>query len=296
MAKILLIGDICAERQYIVDTIPAPDELGIVAHTNHLTSSKIINAGRVLAKGTQVSMFGVIGQDEEGKQALKDLQKYNIDTSLIYAVSKPTDEVLVITNKEGRTAIILYPSTFNDFDGSKLTNLSDYDYIYTATSLPLPQLYTLLEKAANDNVKVFLDVPNQHDALDLTRLQTVEFLVPNRHEAELMLQTTIESVEDGLKAVEKLKTYIQGTAVITLDQDGCVVFGKGWTKPQHFPIQQVAIVDVTGAGDIFRGALLREYIQTHEITASVQKALLLSSESVKIQGVDNSIIAVNNLS
>ena len=49
MAKILLAGEICAEKQYLMDSIPLAKEVSFVNSVNTLTSSKIINAGRVLA-------------------------------------------------------------------------------------------------------------------------------------------------------------------------------------------------------------------------------------------------------
>lgn len=294
MAKILLIGDICAERQYFLNEVPAINEVGIVNNANFLTSSKIINAGRILAAKNDVSIFGVVGKDENGRRALEDLSSYAINGDLVYKVDKPTDEVLVFTDKNGQVSIVLYPSTKDAFDTTQL-DITGHDFIYTATSIPLEQLYMLIQRAKEKGVDVFLDIPNQQSELKLVMLQSVAFVVPNRREAELLLNTTIDGVSDGLKAAQELKKYIEGNVVITLDKDGCIVFAKDWDKPQHFPSIPTEVIDTTGAGDIFRGVLLREYIKTNDITKSIQKALDLSAKSVTIKGVDNSINFVNNL-
>jgi ribokinase len=290
MSKILLAGEIMAEKQYLLDKVPAVKEVGMVNEVNYLTSSKIINAGRILAVGNEVSMFGCVGEDTDGDNAIKDFEKYGIDSSLVYTTSEaPTAQVLVLTNSDGQSGFIVYFSANNYFEPAKLENLAGYDYIYMATSMKLPKLYELIERANKDGVKVFLDVPNQQKELDKTKLKTVEFVVPNRQEAEKLLDVKIETVEDALKAVTKLKSYTDGNAIITLDKDGAVAFAREWTEPKHFTTSKVEVVDETGSGDILRGALLREYLNTHNIETSLVKALQLATEAVKYKGVNNSI-------
>lgn len=287
MSKILLAGEICAEKQYLMDNVPQLKEVSFVNSVNTLTSSKIINAGRILASSNSVSMFGIVGDDNNGKQAISDLEKYGIDTKLVYTTSEsPTAEVLVLTNKDGQSAIVLNLNAINFFDESKLQNLSDYEYLYMATSMKLDQIYKMIERANKDNVKVFLDFPNQQKEFDKEKLKTVDFIVPNRQEAELLLDVKITTVEEALEAVTKLKSFTNGIAIITLDTDGCVVFDK---ESKHYPTDTVIAVDATGSGDIFRGVFLSEYIKTNDTEQSIKKALQLATESVRYQGVDKSI-------
>ncbi len=287
MTKILLAGEICAEKQYLMESIPQAKEVSFVNSVNTLTSSKIINAGRILASSNSVSMFGVVGDDNNGKQAVSDLQNYGIDTKLVYSTSEsPTAEVLVLTNKDGQSAIVLNLNAINFFDEIKLQNLSDYEYLYMATSMKLDQIYKMTERANKDNVKVFLDFPNQQKEFDKEKLKTVDFVVPNRQEAELLLDTKITTIDEALEAVTKLKSFTHGIAIITLDTDGCVVFDK---EPKHYPTETITTVDATGSGDIFRGVFLSEYIKTNDVNQSIKKALQLATESVKYQGVNNSI-------
>ncbi len=290
MSKILLVGEIMAEKQYLLDKVPAVKEVGMVNEVNYLTSSKIINAGRILATGNEVSMFGCISEDSDGKNAIKNFKKYSIDSSLVYTTSKaPTGQVLVLTNSEGQSGFIVYLSANNYFEPSKLKSLAGYDYIYMATSMKLPKLYELIERANKERVKVFLDVPNQQKELDKTKLKTVDFVVPNRQEAEKLLDVKIETVEEALEAVTKLKSYTDGNAIITLDKDGCVVFGKDWKNPKHLETIQTETVDETGSGDIFRGALLRSYLTTQNLEQSIQDALQAATSSIKFRGVNYSI-------
>ena len=296
MAKILLAGEICSEKQYFVDSIPVAKEVSFVNSVNTLTSSKIINAGRVLAQENSVSIFGIVGDDNDGKQALSDLEKYGIDTRFVYTTNEAsTAQVLVLTNKNGQSAIVLNLSAINYFDESGLEKLSDYEYVYMATSIKLDQIYKMIERASKDGVNVFLDFPNQQKEFDKEKLRTVDFVAPNRQEAELLLDLKITNVDEALEAVKKLKSFTDGTVIITLDTDGCVVFAKGWIEPKHFPTEAVTAIDETGSGDIFRGVFLNEYIKTNDIELSIKKALKLATESVRYQGVDKSIEQIKSL-
>lgn len=290
MTKILLAGEICAEKQYLMDLIPLAKEVSFVNSVKTLTSSKIINAGRVLAQENSVSMFGVVGDDIDGKKSISDLEKYGIDPKLVYTTSEAsTAQVLVLTNKDGQSAIILHLNAINYFDETKLLNLSDYEYLYMATSMKLDQLYKMIDRANLENLKVFLDFPNQQKELDKNKLKTVDFVAPNRQEAELLLDLKIANIDEALEAVKKLKSFTDGTVIITLDTDGCVVFAKDWTEPKHFSTEVVTAVDETGSGDIFRGVFLSGFIKTNNIELSIKKALKHATESVKYQGVNKSI-------
>ncbi len=288
--KVLLAGEILAEKQYLMDKVPGVKDVGMVDEVNYLTSSKIINAGRILAVGNKVSMFGVVGEDSDGKRAIKDFEKYRIDSSLVYATPKaPTGQVLVLTNKEGQSGFVVYLSANNYFELSRLESFFGYDYVYVATSMRLPELYKLIDRANTEGIKMFLDIPSQQKELDKTKLKTVEFVVPNRQEAEKLLGVRIETIEGALNAVRKLKSYTDGNAIITLDKDGCVVFGKDWGESKHFPTKNTQVVDETGSGDIFRGAVLARYLKTRDLEKAIKRALEIATVSIGIKGVDNSI-------
>lgn len=296
MTKILLAGEICAEKQYLMDEVPKTKEVSFANKINKLTSSKIINAGRILAIHNDVSIFGVIGDDIDGQQAIADLQKYNINPKLVYKTTKSsTGEVIVLTNKIGESAIILNLSAINYFDESKLNNLNEFEYVYMATSMQLSQIYKMIEKSKKNGIKIFLDFPNQQKEFNKEILKHVDFVVPNRQEAELLLNVQIDCINDGLVAVSKLKQYTDGCAIITLDIDGCVVFTNNWDKPKHFQTTKTSVIDATGSGDIFRGVFLDNYIKTNDIEISVNKALEMATISVNYSGVDESIEQIKKL-
>ena len=288
MAKILLGGGIVVERQYFVDTIAEADDFRLCSDFNLALTSKVINAGRMLSTHNQVYMLGTIGQDHDGEYALSELKKFKFNTGLIRKTDQlETGKVAVITNAQGVSANTVY------LGANELTacpaDLEKYDCFYLATSLPLDTLYQILETKPKGK-PTLLDVPNKQEELDSTCFKYVDFLTPNRKEAELLTDMKINTVDQAFEAAKILQKFTKGTVVISLDIEGCVVVNSELKKfvptPEHEPI------DTTGAGDIFRGIFFNSFLKTGEILPSAKKAVKLANESTLIKGVYHSIEAV----
>lgn len=295
MAKILTIGSISSEKQYVVDNIAGPNEVAYVRTARSLTSSKVINAGRVLLKRHSVSILSCVGNDSDGQVALTDLKKYGFKTDLVQQSKKHrTGEVLTIIDQMGQPSFTLYFGATEDIQiPNNLPNvLKPFDFIYLETSLIPETLYTFIDMARSVNVSVLMDPPNRQQEIDKTKLQSIEFLIPNKQEAGLFLGRKIETVQEGLEAAEQMKQFCDGSVIITLDKDGCVVFEKNGKKPYHLPTEPVNVKDSTAAGDIFRAVLLDNYLRSRNIKHSVQVGLEFATESVAFEGVDQSIKAV----
>jgi sugar/nucleoside kinase (ribokinase family) len=155
--------------------------------------------------------------------------------------------------------------------------------------MDLVRLNKLIKMATKSKVGVFLDFPNQQEKFDKSNLKNVDFSVPNRHEAELLLGTKIMTITDALKAASKLKGFTNGNVVITLDRDGCVIVDKKNSVPKHISTKNVKVVDTTGSGDIFRGILLVEYLKTGSLEKAAQKAVSFATKTCLVSGVDASI-------
>ncbi|MDP9481478.1 MAG: PfkB family carbohydrate kinase, partial [Actinomycetota bacterium] len=78
-------------------------------------------------------------------------------------------------------------------------------------------------------------------------------LVVNEHEAAFLLGEKVEGVEGALAAAPRLLDLGPKSAVITVGAAGAV-FSDGATTA-HVPAPEAEVVDTTGAGDAFVGAL-----------------------------------------
>ena len=288
MKKILISGGIVLEHQFFVDRVPQINEVALSDQKfNFGLTSKVINAGRILAQNNHVSILGVVGKDADGKFALKELKKFGIKTNLVSSTNRDyTGQVIMQTDQAGTSATTVYLGANKLNLYSPKNNFKQFDAYYLATSMPLKTLYLALKNKA-DSVITFLDIPNKHQLLDWNKLNKLDFLTANRFEAELMLQTKIVTIDQAFAAAAELKNKIEGTVIISLDKDGCVIYNENIKT--HIAAPHLTSLDSTGAGDILRGVFLNEYLKNRAIVASAKKAIGIAAQSVKIKGVYNSI-------
>ena len=107
-------------------------------------------------------------------------------------------------------------------------------------------------------------------------LYHVDILTPNQSEAQLLTGMPVRTIDDARRAAERF--LLRGTriVVIKMGSQGAVIVharGRTWNRPPawrrrravkvrgrdtvaiHVPGFRVAVVDTTGAGDAFAGAL-----------------------------------------
>lgn len=161
--------------------------------------------------------------------------------------------------------------------------------VYAATHLPLDCLYKLADVTKNKNVPLFLDFPNQQKTVDLKRISDVDFISPNRQEAELIFDEQIKTVDDAFRILFLFRKFCKGTIILTLDIDGCAVFEKNAKDPIYFKTTPVQSADATGAGDIFKAVFVSEYLKTKSLESSIQHAQAVATRSVELNGVNNTL-------
>lgn len=283
--SILIAGGIVVSRQIFVEHIPMAQEVSLSHRFEIGIESKVINAGRILANEHQVSILGMVGTDRDGKYALEELARFDINTDLVKTTDKEhTGQASVIMDQDGNPAITVHlgANNFNKYPSS----LPRFEAFFLATSLPLTTLYQILKNKPQNSLAI-LDVPNRHQDLDWSKLQNLDFFVPNRYEAQKLLNIKIENINQALRAATELQKKMKGSVIITLDSEGCVIKSPKMLK--HMKTQVVHTKDSTGAGDIFRGVFFNEHLKSNNISRSLKKALRIATLSTEIQGVSKSI-------
>jgi ribokinase len=98
-------------------------------------------------------------------------------------------------------------------------------------------------------------------------LSLVDVLTPNETEAQIVAIGDVGRVTDaGVLGAQLLETGV-GIVVITLGANGALVVTDD--GQEHVPGQRVEVVDTTGAGDAFNGALAVALAEGKELTTAV---------------------------
>lgn len=295
MNNILVVGDIYAENQFFVETIPVENEFSVANEVTSVTGSKTINSARILSRlKNKVDFFAKTGTDDSYLKVLADFKRYGISIDLIeQANDYKTGHIAVTTDSVGRSSISIYFGANSSVNAADIENLEKdlkkYQMVYAATHLPLDCLYKLADITKKHNVPLFLDFPNQQKTVELAKLADVDFISPNRQEAELIFNEEIRSIDDAFRILSLFRKFCKGTIILTLDIEGCAVFEKGARDPLYIQTEPLQAVDATGAGDIFKAVFVSEFLNTKNLVVSIQHAQEIATRSVALKGVDNTI-------
>jgi ribokinase len=112
-------------------------------------------------------------------------------------------------------------------------------------------------------------------------------LVVNEHEAAFLLGESVEGVGAALAAASELLALGPKSAVVTVGADGAV-FAEG-DDAGHVPAPEAEVVDTTGAGDAFVGALALRLARGASLKEAVSYAVRAGSAAVTRGGAQGAL-------
>ncbi|MGN7312542.1 ribokinase [Alkalicoccobacillus gibsonii] len=252
--KVVVIGSINMDMVTRATRFPKKGETISGVSFDQLPGGKGANQAVACARlGAAVSMVGAVGNDPTGKVLLKQLQDEKINTDWIQVIENETTGMAQITVAEEDNQIIIVPGanfaiTKSQIDEAKAV-IQAADLIILQLEIPLEIVEYTAEVAAGFGVKVILN-PAPAQPLSDALLSNVHYLTPN--ETELMYLTKQTSVKEGMDSL--LKEGVQGV-IVTLGSKGVQYIEKEDAISRAVKGRLVEVVDTTGAGDTFNGAL-----------------------------------------
>ena len=106
-------------------------------------------------------------------------------------------------------------------------------------------------------------------------------LVVNESEAHDLAGATVDSVDDATAAATALLDRCR-SIIITLGGEGAVFASP--TGSGHVPAPRVTVVDTTGAGDAFVGAVCAELADGAALKAAVERGVAAGAAAVQWLG------------
>jgi len=251
--KIAVIGSINMDLITTVDRIPNFGETILGKSFAVKPGGKGANQAIASAKlGAEVYMFGCIGDDLYGKEAIKNLKENHVNTSHIKVLAKNQTGVATITVKDGENFIAVIPNAnycmMPEIIQEHQDILASFDVILASLEIPL----VTVEKAINiayENKVPFILNPAPAKKISLDILEKVTILTPNEH--EIFGVVDYENTQEDF--IEMLKK-IPNDVVMTKGEEGAYIKTEE-NKIEHIESYEVDVVDSTGAGDAFNAGL-----------------------------------------
>lgn len=273
MTNITVIGSINMDLVTSTKAVPKMGEtvLGQSFHTipGGKGANQAVAASRL---GANVTMIGCVGEDLFGTQLKDHLTKQGIFTDFVEPVTCSKTGVASITIADQDNSIIVVPGANHDVSPQFVTKyeeaIAKSDLLLLQLEIPIEAVEKAVELAKKHEVPVILN-PAPIQELPKRLIQQVDYLTPNEHEQELLLHSC-EWSEEELAAIKK-------KCIVTKGSKGVVLFDNG---KKEIPSFKVEVVDTTGAGDSFNGALAVALSEGQSLYEACQFACAVGALSV----------------
>lgn len=208
--------------------------------------------------GADVTMVVSLGTDYFGEMALANLAAEGIDTRFVRRVSETHTGAALITvdDVKGENMIVVAPGSNSLLLPEDLAPaeaaIASSDYLLLQLEIPLETVTAALELAAKHSVPAILN-PAPARSLPDGLLSMVGLATPNETEAQLLTGVAVTDIPSARAAGERLLEHGVQAALVTLGANGALAVTRDGST--HLPGFRVNVVDSTGAGDAFNGAL-----------------------------------------
>ncbi len=287
----IFVADIC----FFADSIPVAGQtiLGekYIIGPGGKGSNQAIAAARA---GGEVSFISKIGSDNYADLAIslyKD-SGINYDGLEIDENESTGSAGILINRKTGENAINVVPGAAGTIGKNLIDkNLSIIkDSKIFLTQLETPKdvtLYALKEAKSQNCITILNPAPSSEIPDDF--FQYIDFFTPNETEASFYFNKLVKNEDDCKVAGKYFLEKGVKNILITLGEKGC--YFKNIDEEFLMPASHLnkPVVDTTGAGDAFNGALSVALSQNKTYKQSIEFANLVAGISVTREGAANSM-------
>lgn len=263
--SILVIGDIILDH-YLSGTTSrispeAPVPIVDCDNEKWVLGGAANVANNLAAIGAEVSLAGIVGDDQNGILVKNIMSSKNInDLTAISKNRKTTTKSRIISSNHQLLRIdkedrhLISDKEEREILDRILSNINKYNCIiisdYNKGSLTSTLIKKIIESSKQNNIKVLVDPKTP----PFSKYSGAYLIKPNRKEA--LLETGIEIVDERTLSMAAKKIHdatLCEVVVITLSEGGVGLYEKKTSK--IIPTKAKEIFDVTGAGDTFIAVL-----------------------------------------
>lgn len=250
---ITVFGSINVDLVTRVERIPGPGE------TVHGSDYVLVPGGKganqaIAARraGAGVAMIGAVGDDTMAETALRELKADGVDLSRV-AVSPGTTGVALITvDRAGENVIVLSPGANARAKFTVPGHTEPGGALLLQMEVPFAETVAAARWAGATGITPILSIA-PFAPLPAGDLAPFTMIIVNEHEAAALASAYGLDTGTPSSTVAALGECLGKTVIATLGPDGAVA--ATGTETLAVPALKVDVVDTTGAGDTFAGAL-----------------------------------------
>jgi len=280
--KVVVIGGTYVDMAIRCGQIPSPGQKVIGSALSYtITGPGPNQAVEAALCGCDVHLISKVGGDPFAQMSKNSLAEYKVNTDFVYtAEAKNTGLVVTFVNAEGENASCYYPGANSALQALDITEaeqmISEADVCLIHGQLPQEAIVSALRCAELYGVKVILNPARPLEQQDQTNSDLpieyfkADILIPNLYEAADITEQSAANIRTAKLMGSDLVARGVDYAVITMGRRGCMVVDRN--SADHIPAFEIELVDHTGRGDAFAGALAAYCAVENDVRAAVKFA------------------------
>ncbi|KGA10721.1 MAG: hypothetical protein GM48_0715 [actinobacterium acIB-AMD-7] len=292
MSQIVVVGACMID---LISYVPRFPQMGETLHGTEFRmgyGGKGANQAIMAAKlGSKVVMVSKVGDESFGAGTLENFKKNGVSTSFVYKSKEEFSGVApIFVTPKGENSIVIVSGSNNKLTAMEIEKASNEikqsSYLICQLEIEVELSLIALRLAKKLGVSTILNPAPARSSLPEEIYKLTDIFCPNESEAELLTGKKINSMTDIEEMAKQFVTAGAKSVIITLGENGCYVLSNGVGK--HISANKVSVVDSTGAGDAFVGALAHFLDLGIDIFESAKRASAVATISVQGKGTQSS--------
>ena len=292
MSQIVVVGACMID---LISYVPRFPQMGETLHGTEFRmgyGGKGANQAIMAAKlGSKVVMVSKVGDESFGAGTLENFKKNGVSTSFVYKSKEEFSGVApIFVTPKGENSIVIVSGSNNKLTAMEIEKASNEikqsSYLICQLEIEVELSLIALRLAKKLGVSTILNPAPARASLPEEIYKLTDIFCPNESEAELLTGKKINSMTDIEEMAKQFVTAGARSVIITLGENGCYVLSNGVGK--HISANKVSVVDSTGAGDAFVGALAHFLDLGIDIFESSKRASAVATISVQGKGTQSS--------
>lgn len=236
--------------------------------------------------GAEVSILACVGEDAFGDAARDLWRDEGLRTAYVRTVTdRPTGMAFIMLDAQGRNRIIVVPGANDalsaaDADAAEDT-IARAQVVVAQFEAPVAIVERALTLARRHQARTVLNPAPARDVSDAL-LELADVITPNESEAYALTGVAVQNGNPE-PAARALRARGPRAVVLTMGEAGAYILDEAGGR--HIPGVSVPVLDTTGAGDAFTGALAVALGRGQELQGAVAFANMAGAFCVTRPGV-----------
>ncbi|MDQ1002572.1 ribokinase [Neobacillus niacini] len=285
--RITVLGSLNMDLVTVTEKMPQQGETITGQAFSTFPGGKGANQAVAAARlGAEVYMFGKVGNDLFGKKLKEILNQENVNVDYVDVETNEETGTASIIISDDDNRIIVVPGANKEVTPEWVSSYEEQirksDTLLLQLEIPLESVIKAAQIAKKHKIPVILN-PAPYQKLPNDLLMDITYLTPNEHEYKKLLEEATKEEFDIIRAKSIITKGVEGVEFHLINEKILVNALK------------VDVVDTTGAGDTFNGALAVELSKNQDIKDAVLFAAIAGSLSVTKLGAQSGMPSLNDV-